>query len=110
MRKLQTADVMNFCRCAKRLGVKEQVRVLAEEANSAADLWSFGFDFVWNLFDLATEKNGEEELYKFLAGPFEMTPEEVRTLDLDILIPNLQQMVEENKLSVFFKSAARLMK
>ena len=110
MRKLQTADVMTFCRCAKRLGIKDQLRALAEEANTVADLWSFGFDFVWNLFDLATEKNGEEELYKFLAGPFEMTPEEVATLDLEILISNLKQMVEENKLSVFFKSAAALMK
>lgn len=110
MRKLQTADVMTFCRCAKRLGIKDQIRAIAEASDSVDDIWSFGFDFVWNLFDLATEKNGEEELYKFLAGPFEMTPEEVRTLNLDILMENLQQMVTENKLNVFFKSAAALMK
>ena len=110
MRKLKTADIPVFCRCMKRLGVKDQIRELALKANSVADVWDFGFDFIWNLFDIATEKNGEEARYEFLAGPFEMTPKEVRDLDLDVLIANVQQLVQENKLGGFFKSAAVLMK
>lgn len=110
MRKLKTSDVPVFCRCIKRLGVKDQIRELALKANSAADVWAHGFDFVWNLFDIATEKNGEAAIYEFLAGPFEMTPEEVSDLELDALIGNVQQLVEENNLAGFFRSAAALMK
>ena len=110
MRKLKTADIPIFCRCAKRLGIKEQVRTLAETANSAQDIWSNGFDFVWNLFDIATEEAGEKELYEFLSGPFEMTPDEVKDLDLDILVANIQQLVKDNNLVGFFKFAAASMK
>jgi hypothetical protein len=110
MRKLKTADIMTFSRCAKRLGVKDQIRAIAEASNSVQDVWSFGFDFVWNLFDLATEKAGEEALYEFLAGPFEMTPNEIRDLDLDVLVANLQQLVKDNNLASFFKFAVASMK
>ena len=110
MRKLKTADIPAFCRGIKKLGLKEQVKDIAQKANSAKDVWSFGFDFIWNLFDIATEKNGEAVIYEFLAGPFEMTPEQVGDLDLDVLIANLQQLASENNLTGFFKSAAASMR
>ena len=110
MRKLRTADIPAFCRCVKRLGLKEQVKNMAQQANNAKDVWSFGFDFIWEMFDVATEANGEAIIYEFMAGPFEMTPEQVAELDLDVLISNLQQMAEENNLLGFFKSAAASMK
>ena len=57
-----------------------------------------------------TENGGEGAIYEFLAGPFEMNPEEVADLDLDILIENCQHLARENNLGAFFKSAAKLMK
>ncbi len=110
MRKLKTADIPVFCRCVKRLGMKDKIREIAQAADSIQDVWSFGFDFVWDLFDIATEQTGEMALYEFLSGPFEMTPEEVRDLDLDVLIPNVQKLVQENNLAGFFKFAAASMK
>jgi hypothetical protein len=110
MRKLETADVFSLCRCMKKLGLREQFKVIAQEANSAKDVWDRGFDLIWGLFDTATEKNGEKELCTFLAGPFEMTPAEVQHLPVDQLITNLQQLAAENNLGLFFKSAAKLMK
>ena len=110
MRKLKTADIPVLCRCVKRLGMKDKIREIAQAADNIQDVWGFGFDFIWDLFDIATEKAGEEELYKFLSGPFEMTPEEVRDLDLDILITNIQRLVNENDLKGFFKFAAASMK
>jgi hypothetical protein len=110
MRKLKTADIPVFCRCVKRLGMKDKIREIAQAADTVQDIWSFGFDFVWDLFDIATEKEGENALYEFLSGPFEMTPEEVRDLDLDVLIPKVQQLVQENNLAGFFKFAAASMK
>lgn len=110
MRKLKTSDVPVLCRSLKKMGVKDQFKAVAREADSAKDVWDRGFDLIWGLFDAATEQSGESTLYEFLAGPFEMTPAEVADLDLDKLLENLQQMAAENNLLVFFKSAARLMK
>lgn len=110
MRKLKTSDIPVLCRCVKRLGLKDQIKSVAEQANTVRDVWAFGFDFVWNLFDIATEKTGEVCIYEFLAGPFEMTPEEVRDLDMDVLLENLQRLVTENNLAAFFKFAAQSMK
>ena len=110
MRKLRTSDIPVLCRCIKRLGMKDKIREIAQAADSVQDLWGFGFDFVWDLFDIATEKDGEAALYEFLAGPFEMTPKEVSELDLDVLMANIQQLVAENNLAGFFKFAAASMK
>ena len=110
MRKLKTTDIPGLCRSLKKLGLKEKFKVLAQEANSAKEAWDRGFDIIWELFDTATEVNGESAIYEFLAGPFEMTPEEVADLDLDILLENCKQLAAENNLGAFFKSAARLMK
>ena len=110
MRKLKTSDIPVLCRCVKKLGLKEEIKAVAQKANTVKDVWSFGFDFIWNLFDIATEQAGEACLYEFLAGPFEMTPEEVRDLDMEILLGNLQKLVQENNLAVFFKFAAASMK
>ena len=110
MRKLKTADIPVLCRCVKRLGMKDKIREIAQAADTVQDIWSFGFDFVWDLFDIATEKEGEKALYEFLAGPFEMTPKQVSELDLDVLMANIQQLVQENNLAGFFKFAAALMK
>lgn len=110
MRKLKTADIPVLCRCVKRLGMKDKIREIAQAADTVQDIWSFGFDFVWDLFDIATEKEGETALYEFLSGPFEMTPKEVSELDLDVLMDNVRQLVQENNLTGFFKFAAASMK
>ena len=106
MRKLKTSDIPVFCRCLKRMGVKDKFKEVAMTSDTLKDVASRGFDLVWDLFDLATEQEGEGYIYEFLAGPFEMTPEEVRDLDIDILLENIQQMVRENNLVAFFKFAA----
>lgn len=110
MRKLKTCDIPVLCRCVKKLGLKEQIRTIAQDSDTAKDVWDKGFDFIWGLFDLATEQVGETCIYEFLAGPFEMTPAEVRNLDIDILLANIQQLIAENNLSAFFKFAAQSMK
>lgn len=110
MRKLKTSDIPVLARCLKKVGLKEQFKTIARESDSLKEAWEKGFDLLWSLFDAATEEHGETILYEFLAGPFEMTPEEVRDLDMDILLANMQQLATENNLSGFFKFAAASMK
>lgn len=110
MRKLETADVFAACRLMKKLGLKEKFKAIAEESDTARDIFDKGYDLIWDLFDTATEQHSEKDIYAFLAGPLEMTPEEVQHLHLDKLLESLQQMAVENNLVGFFKSAARLMR
>ena len=110
MRKLKTYDVPVLCRCLKKLGLKDQISTIAKQADTVRDMWDKGFALIWSLFDLATEHEGEEVIYEFLAGPFEMSPEEVRNLNLDVLLANLKTLSAENDLGSFFKFAANSMK
>ena len=110
MRKLKTSDIPAFCRCVKALGIRDQVEQIAKEADKAADIWDKGFDLVWHIFDIATEKKGEKILYSFLAGPFEKTAQEVEDMDLTDFLSGMKQLAEENDLVTFFKSAGALMK
>lgn len=107
MRKLKTRDIPAACRCIKRLGVKDELLEVAQNADSVKDAWSRGFEFIWRIFDLATEREGETEIYTFLAGPFELTPEEVGDMDMADLIAALKQLAAENDLKSFFDSVAK---
>ena len=110
MRKLKTSDVFPFARVAKKLGVKDKFRAIAQNAESGKDVWDSGFDLIWELFDAATDTNGEKQIYEFLAGPFEMPAKAISDLDLDQLMEMLKQLAEENNLAGFFKHAAGLMR
>lgn len=110
MRKLKTSDIPVLCRCVKKLGLKDTIQAIAKESDSMKDIWDKGFDLIWNLFDTATEQAGEMCIYEFLAGPFEMTAEEVRDLDIDVLIENIKHLIRENNLVAFFKFAAASVK
>ena len=110
MRKLKTSDIPAACRCLKKLGLKDQIREIAQNSDGIKDAWSKGFDLLWNVFDIATESEGEHHLYAFLSGPFEMTAEEVADLELPTLFANLKQLAAENDLTDFFRSAGKLMR
>lgn len=108
MRKLTAPDLFAGVRLIKKMGVKEDARELAKKSDDLAQLWDNGFDFVWGLFDKLTDQDGEGALYDLLAGPYEMTPEQVRALPIAEHIENLQTLARENDLLDFFKRAARL--
>lgn len=110
MRKLKTTDIPALCRGLKKLGLKDEFKKIAQEAEGITDVWEKGFEFIWSLFDVATESNGESVIYDFLAGPFEMTAQEVADLELEVLMDNCRQLAAENNLGAFFKSAAKLMR
>lgn len=110
MRKLKTKDIPVLCRSFKKMGMKEKFRAIAQQAENVKDVWGMGFDIIWDLFDTATENTGENAIYEFLAGPFEMTPADVADLDFDVLTENLETLAKENNLPAFFKNAAKLMK
>ncbi len=105
-----STDIFSGIRLLKRIGLKEQARELAQKSESIKDLWGNGYEFVWGIFDAATETGGEKAIYEFLAGPFEMTPADVEKLEVAKLMAMFKQLVAENDLVTFFKTAADLTK
>lgn len=108
MRKLKTSDIPAFCRCLKAIGIKSEIESIAVKSDNLKDAWGKGFELIYNIFDHATEVNGEKELYKFLAGPFEMTAKEIEDLDISVFFEFIKQLASENNLTGFFRSAAAL--
>ena len=110
MRKLKTADVPEFCRVVKALGIKEFLRDVAQKADTGEDLWNSGFEILWGLFDIITENGAEQRLYEFLSRPLEMTAEAIANMDLTDFAAAMKRLAEENDLISFFKLAVGAMK
>lgn len=110
MRKLTTPDLFAGIRLLKKYGLKEAAKELAAKSDDLSHIWDNGYDFVWALFDRITEEGGEKELYVFLSGPFELTPEQVQSLTIAELFERVKRLGEENDLASFFRSAASAMR
>lgn len=110
MRKLKTTDLFAFARMMKAIGIKDEVRDIAQKSDTAAQAWDKGFELLYHAFDLATEKEGEKHVYEFLAGPFETTAEEIADLPLPEFFDKCRELAQENDLPAFFRSAGDLMR
>ena len=108
MRKLMTSDVFAFCRVLKRSGAKEEIEKIAKESDTAKDAWSRGFDTIWAIVEGAVEERGEKEIYRFLAGPLEMSAEEIEQMPPADFFKALKTLAEENDLRGFFDAVAKL--
>lgn len=102
MRQLKTADVFAACRTVKRLGLREPIMKLCEECDTVTEAFVKGFDLLWDVFDRATESKGENEIYKFLSGPLELTVDEIQNMQPVPFMEMLIQLKEENDLKTFF--------
>lgn len=109
MRKLKTSDIPAFCRCLKNIGVKEEFKRIAQNSDNLQDAWSAGYEIIWNIFDLATEKKSEKYLYEFLADIFEVPAKDLADLPLDEFVDGIKQIAEENNLASFFSFAVKSM-
>lgn len=107
MRKLNTKDAVNFMRLLKKAGVRQIVVDLLEDAKTKPEesVEKIGINAVFALLEGVTAAETETELYKFLSGPFEKTPEEIELMELDELVNSLNALAEENNLERFFTSA-----
>ncbi|URN83486.1 hypothetical protein [Acetobacterium wieringae] len=131
VRKLNTADLFEFMRMVKRTGVKDELKKVAknipkkekkpqlkvvedgddnspelivQEAPSQAEV---GIDMAFSVMEIFSNKNAEEEIYAFIARPFQCTPEEVAENDLMDTIEKLKEVADAQKWASFFKSATQ---
>lgn len=131
VRKLNTADLFEFMRMVKRTGVKDELKkvaknmpkkdkkpqlkvveegddnspeIIVKEAPSQAEV---GIDLAFSVMEIFSNQNAEDEIYKFIARPFQCTPEEVAENDLMDTIEKLKDVADAQKWASFFKSATQ---
>lgn len=109
MRKLKTPDVFNAMRMIKKANLKEEIKpYLMMAASGEMNVEEVGIEGVLGLIETMSEQKIESAIYEVLAGPFEMTADEVAKMDLDKMIECLETLGKENNLKVFFKSLSGL--
>lgn len=113
MRSLQTSDIFSACRLLSKIGVREEIRSVAmqaEENKGKKVKVDLGFDMLFGILEKATKEDSEEEIYKFIADLFGCDWKEVRVMDPIELMDKLEEVANIEKWKSFFKRVAALMK
>lgn len=128
MRKINTSDVFKFAKILKKTRIKESIAKLyedgaAKEAEIKKKFLSeedikeqlqkaqndFGVQFAFSILDAAADGGVEKDLYDLLGGITEKAPTDIENQSLEKTLEDLKNIAKENNLSLFFKSASRLM-
>lgn len=107
MRKIATKDVFAAMRIIKKSGMKQELIPLIGKT-AEVGLENVGIEGILTVIEVLSENNSEKAFYEVIAGPFEMSAEEVESMELGQLTAMLQKLGEENDLRNFFKALAGL--
>ena len=118
MRTLKTTDVFGAMRVIKAAGVKDEIKRIAFEWDNKKNITEddqreVGAELIFSIIDGLADKKSESLMYEFLAGPFEMQPEEIGNLDLKELIDKIKELGKLESpegWKAFFKSLGDLIK
>lgn len=107
MRKLKTSDLFAMSRCLRDIGLKDEIKKIALEANNVQDIYANGFDYFYILFEKVVDKKSEQHIYDFLSGPLEMEPKEIEDMELTELFKVVSEIADVGTWKAFFKTAVR---
>lgn len=113
MRNLRTSDLFSACRLLSAIGIREEIREVAlqaEQSKGKKIKLDMGFDLLFGIIEKASKENAEKEIYIFIADLFECDWESVRDMDPIELLDKLEQVANLKKWKSFFERVARLMK
>ena len=113
MRNLQTSDIFSMCRLLTKIGVRDEIREIAERAEESKTKkikLDFGFDLFFGILEKATQANAENEIYIFIADILECDPQQVRIMNPLDLFKQLNEAISFEEWKVFFKCVAKSMK
>ncbi len=110
MRNLQTRDIFAAARLIKDLKLKDTIKELTTQVDKGQDVKDIGIDMAMGVFEKCTDKESEKRVYEFLAGPLEVTAEEVEKMDLVEIIENITKIADIEKWKLFLSQASKLMK
>lgn len=109
-RKLQFLDAFKAARIIKELGLREEMKEIAQGLDKDSNVYDVGIDMILTVVAKAVEENGEKLIYEFLAGPFEKDPEEISKIELTELVPQIKEIADIDKWKDFLSSASQLVK
>ena len=84
--------------------MREELKTIIRDISKKDD-WDveeIGMDSVLAILEAMAEKRSETAICEMLAGPFEMTAEEVSALELPVMAENIRQLASDNDLKSFF--------
>lgn len=103
MRKLRLSDTLQGIRIIRKLGLKDTVERVANDAVAKGKTQRMaGIDLIWSILEVLAGTEGEKEVYQFLSGPLEVTPEEVEQMDLVDLAEKLSEVASVSEWRDFF--------
>ena len=115
MRRLNTSDVFAAFRLVKEAGLKDEVKRMAllVEKEEKPDIKDIGVEFLLNVVEGLPSVGAEDKMYKFLSGPMERKPEEIKEMPVLELVEELEGFKDVEDIEgwkAFFKSVAAMMK
>lgn len=110
MKKLQTSDVFSAMRIVKASGIRDELKpIFIKAADGKHSVEDIGIEAILTVIEAASGTKVEKAIYEFLSAPFEMSVEDVASLQLDCFMANLKELAKENDIAGFFKSLSDLM-
>lgn len=114
IRKLNTGDLFEFMRMVKRTGVKEELKKATKGEKNEKDPLNnekaqieTGMDLAFSIFEIFSNEKSEDEIFKFLARPFQCTPKDVQENDLTDTVEKILEIADIQKWKSFFKLATQ---
>jgi len=124
LRKLQSSDFFTFTRIIKKMGIREELKILAKKAGDVQPPTGKMTDEeravqLEKIKEIATNEmqieiimifienisNAENEVYKFVADISEKTLKELK--DLNVFMESIQAIFEDETIKSFFKLALK---
>ena len=98
MRELKGADVFPFMRVIKTSNAHKEMADLAiiMRDNKEISQTALGMQFILGLINNCASREAEEAIWTFLSGPMEKTEDELKDMDLDKLLEELEKLVDQN--------------
>lgn len=113
MKTLGMEHVFSAGRLLMKIGVREEVRAVAkqaEENKSKVIKVDMGFDLLFGILEKAVQESAEEEIYKFIADLLECDPDEVRKMKPLDLCKQLEEVASIEEWKDFFGYVKRLIR
>lgn len=114
MRKLGIKDAFTLARLIKAANAKNELVEFAnkvntrQKANQNVDVEEVGIEFIFKLLETVSDTKIEQEFYKLYADIKETTVDDASLTDLATFTNDIKQIVRDNDLKSFFRSASIL--
>jgi len=107
MRKLQSNDFFTFTKIIKKMEIREELKVIANNVTKAKDKEVAQNEMQIEIIMIFIENiaNAEHEVYKFVSAISEKSLEELK--DLQTFMDALKAIFEDESIKSFFKLALK---